>query len=796
VSVRPRDALPVDSFLPEIVRLTAGNRITLLEAEPGAGKTTRVPPALLAAGLGPVYVLEPRRLAARMAARRVAAELGEELGGTVGYRVRFEEISSARTRLWFCTEGVLVRSLLHGRELDAGVVVLDEFHERHLETDTALALLRERQRRQSSLRVLIMSATLGGEAIRRALGSPPLLKVPGKTFPVAIEYTPHSAAPLEDRVAAAAEKTLAKTAGHLLVFLPGAAEIRRSMQACEAFARRYRADVLALHGDLSASEQDRVLAPSSARKIICSTNVAESSVTVDGVEAVIDSGLARVRTHSPWSGFARIHVQKISRSSAVQRAGRAGRTAPGLAIRLYSEAEFVRFADHLPPEIERADLSELALMLAAHGMQPEDLPWLDALPEHSLSEARSVLARLLAFGPADTLTEFGRSMARLPLHPRLACFALRAAEMGAREIGCDLAARLSEDRLRYDPQQQAQAASDLDVLLGSPSGESARRLKARLLRAIPPTQSREDRHASEKALLLAYPDRVARRRQEQLLLAGGGSARLDRASSVQSEFVVALDVDDRSSTSMPLVRLATHIEPDWLLEFFPDRIRAREELVWNRQAERVEQVQALVYDELVIDESSGPPADREQAARLLARKAAEAGVAKFADEDTLRRLLLRARFAARFAGAEIAPELLEDAIEALAQGLTSFAELRIAAEGGALLALLQTKLPMRVVDEYAPSHVPLANGRRAPIEYYEDDKPPSVSSRLQDFFGMRQTPAVARGAIPLTVHLLAPNRRPVQVTTDLESFWRTLYPQVRRELSRRYPKHAWPEVPG
>jgi ATP-dependent helicase HrpB len=786
--------LPIDYLLPEVVGYVQRNTITLLEAEPAAGKTTRVPPALLNAGFREVYVLEPRRLAARLAARRVAEELGESVGGTVGYQVRFEEVSSRRTRLWYLTEGILTRKLLSDRTLaKATVVVLDEFHERHLETDLSLALLRNIQKTRPDLRLLLMSATLSGEDLAAKLGNAPVIRAPGRVFPVTVRYTPHSPAPLEEQVASVVSKALVETGRHILVFLPGAAEIRRAITACEAVARQNGANVLPLYGDLSPAEQDAAVAPSRQRKIICSTNVAESSITIEGVEAVVDSGLARIMTHSPWSGLSRLRIEKISRSSAIQRAGRAGRTGPGLAIRLFSESDFVRRPEQAVPEILSADLTQLRLQLAASGIHWDHLEWLEAPSAEMREHADELLLRLGALNEDQKITESGRAMAGLPIHPRLARFVLQARQMGAGQEACEFAAQLSEGRVRTNEDARGNFASDIDLVLSEDLSYSARRLMQQLLastKRIHPSSN--DSHALEKALLLAYPDRVTRRRGETLLLSNGGSAKLARSSLVHSEFLVAVEIDDRSDRTAPLVRIASSIEPDWLLDFFPDRIKASEEILWNREAERIEQVNRLRYDELIVDESRSAPAGVPSAAGLLAAKALEAGVERFTEAEELERFLRRVRFAAQHTTEFKIPEdLLASALQDLATGLTSFAELREAGKNGALLALLQSKLPMRLIDEIAPAYVHLPNGRRAKIEYH-DGRAPSIASRLQDFFGMKESPVVARGAVPLVVELLAPNRRPVQVTTDLASFWKNLYPQVRRELSRRYPKHPWP----
>jgi ATP-dependent helicase HrpB len=734
-----------------------------------------------------------------MAARRAAAEWGDSLGGIVGYQVRFEHFSSARTRLWYLTEGVLTRKLLANPGLnEVRLVVLDEFHERHLETDLALALLRRLQaRNRPDLRLLLMSATLARDEIAAKLGHPPVIRAPGRVFPVRTRYTPHSADPLETQVFSALNIASQQTAGHILVFLPGAGEIRKCMQSAEPIRRQSGARLLALYGDLTSEEQDLAVNPSDVRKIIFSTNVAESSITIDGIEAVIDSGLARVLTHSPWSGLSRLRVEKISQSSAIQRAGRAGRTGPGIAIRLFSESDFVRRPSHIAPEIMRADLTQLLLDLAAAGLSPDQLAWLDPPPAETVQHARDLLVRLRGLNAKGSITEAGRQMAGLPIHPRLACFVFEAARIGARREACQLAAQLSESRLRFEERAHAAKDSDLDLILSADLSPAARRSMQQLLDFTQSLRAASrDPQALERALLCAYPDRVAVRRGEKLLLANATSARLDRSSAAHGDFLVAIEVDDRSSDAAPLVRFAAGIEPDWLLEMFPDRVETLEELAWNREEERVEQVNSLRYDGLVIDESRSAPSDPSAAANLLASQALIAGIHRFADAQELERFFLRLKFATAHSNELQLPDaLLADAFRQLAQGLTSFNALRDAARKGGLLAVIEASLPMRLVNEIAPLYITLPSGRRAKIEYHEG-RPPSVASRLQDFFGMKESPSVARGAVPLVVELLAPNHRPVQVTTDLVSFWKNLYPQVRRELSRRYPKHAWPEIPA
>jgi len=745
--------LPIDSLLSSISQAVRDGPNLVIEAPPGAGKTTRVPPALLPLVEGEILVLEPRRLAVRMAARRVASELGEELGETVGYQVRFEGVGALRTRLRFVTEGILTRRLLRDPELrGVGAVLLDEFHERHLDGDLALALLRRLQKSvRPGLRLVVMSATLDAAPVARFLEGC-VVRSEGKQYDLRIEYTPHSAAPLEEQVAQALENLMgSKLDGDVLVFLPGAVEIRRTARAIESLAFHARLLVLPLHGDLSPAEQDRAVAPASQRKVILSTNVAESSVTIEGVTAVIDSGLARVPADSPWSGLPSLDVRRISQASATQRAGRAGRTAPGRVIRLYSAEDFHRRPAADPPEIARRELSQVVLQLRA--MKISALEWLDAPPEAALAAANALLDRL-GVTPA---------MAELPLPPRLSKLVLEAASRGVPEKGCAVAAVLSTGE---------RGSSDLLTLIDSDWQPQTKRVYDQLRRLVP---GRDRKTATDDALLqsvlAAFPDRVARHRRDgELLLSTGGSARLPEC---RHEFLVAIDVEQRADRGLALVRLAAPLRPEWLL----DRAVERTNLGWNRAAERVEQVAVLAYDQLVMEETRTPAPATADSARLLAAKALEADLGRFVDRAALAQLRARASFA----GIEID---VERALAELCRGRTSFAELASAS----LLAALR---PPRLA-ETAPDRLRLPAGREVAV-HYELGKPPWIESRLQDFFGVAQTPRI--NGIPVVVHLLAPNRRPVQVTTDLAGFWERLYPQVRRELSRRYPKHKWPEKP-
>ncbi len=771
--MKPKPALPVDAILPEILDSLKRSPNLVIEAPPGAGKTTRVPPALLNIVSGEVVVLEPRRIAARMAARRVAWELGEEVGQTVGYQVRFEEAVGPKTRLRFVTEGVLTRRLLSDPGLKGvAAVVLDEFHERHLESDLALALLKRLQQKRPELRIVVMSATLDAGPVAHYLQDCPVLRSEGRQFELAITHLPYSPKPLEAQLTEALELLIAEEpSGDVLVFLPGAAEIRRATRESQGVARRAGLLVLPLHGDLTPTEQDRAVAPASQRKVILATNVAESSVTVEGVSAVIDSGLARIATYSQWTGLPTLHVGRVSKASAKQRAGRAGRTGPGRVLRLYTMEDYLRRPEHDEPEIARSELSQLCLALRA--MQIGEIDWLDAPPAAAVERAESLLDRLGATGPMV------QQLARYPLHPRLSRILTAAMERGVGEDGCIAAALLGSG-----------ARSEKNDLLAAIDADQDYRTRQQVeqLRRIarPARQTKHDDDALLMSILAGFPDRVARRRAgNQMLLSNGTSAEV-AGEAPQYEFMVAVDAEDRKDKPLPLIRMTARIEPEWLIELFPDRVREQSSVEWNRQGERVEAVSALLYDELVIQESRGAMPDAEAAAQLLAQKAMEAGVDRFVDRKALDEFLARVEFA----GGK-APDVSE-VLREMCLGLRSFTELKSAGEH--LVTTLERKIGTRQINEIAPARIRLPSGRETKV-HYEPGKPPWIASRLQDFFGMRETPRIGLARTPVVVHLLAPNQRAVQTTTDLAGFWERLYPQVRRELMRRYPRHSWPERP-
>ena len=511
--------------------------------------------------------------------------------------------------------------------------------------------------------------------------------------------------------------------------------------------------------------------------MILSTTVAESSITIDGVTAVIDSGLARIASDSPWTGLPTLEVRRISKASATQRAGRAARTAPGRVVRLYTLEDFHKRQDHDSPEITRRELSELCLSLRAMGIgHPWELEWLEPPPETAVTRAEELLERLGAAG------ERARRMARYPLHPRLARLVTEAQERGAGEDGCAAAALLSAG--------ERATSADLLRLLDSEMGPRTRQHCDQIRRIVRPSKrQKREPNALPLAVLAAFPDRVARRRKgNELLLASGGSAKVD--CEAPAGFLVAVDIEDRSEHAQPLVRLFCEIEPAWLIDLFPDHVRERASVEWNRPAERVEAVSALLYDDLVIEETRSGAPDPEQAALLLAERALDAGIERFVDREELEQFLARIAFASEHAAV---PKIdVESAFRTLCGGLKSFAELKTA--GRSLIPMLEQQCHARLLNEIAPGRVRLPGGRLTPV-HYDAGQPPWIASRLQDFFGLRETPRIANGTVPLVVHLLAPNQRPVQTTTDLAGFWQRLYPQVRRELSRRYPKHAWPEDP-
>lgn len=842
--MKPMQPLPIDALLPELIETLGSRAAVVLEAPPGAGKTTRVPRAILDAGLGrggEVIVTEPRRLAARMAARRVADEHGERLGGRVGYRVRFEEAVSDATQLFYVTEGVLLRRLLADPKLKGvGAVVLDEFHERHLDTELLLGLLAELKRTaRPDLQLVVMSATLDAEPVAAFLDDCPRLRSEGRMFPLTIEHLPEpDDRPLEKQVVSAVRTLVDADAGDVLVFLPGASEIRRAQAALEGLARERGFNVTPLHGDLPIAEQAKAIEPSRERKVVLSTNVAESSVTIEGVTGVVDSGLARVAGHSPWTGLPTLETAKISRASAIQRAGRAGRTRAGRVLRLYTKGDFASRPEHDLPEIARADLTESLLVLKGAGAPAaESMRWLTPPRPPQLAAALELLTLLGAIDGEQRLTEIGRRMLDLPLHPRLARIVIEGERRGVADTAALIAALLGERDLRLDARTDFSAGgrqgadtatgpSDLLELVDAfelarslnfqanrlrshglepRSVDAVARAERQLLRLTKrPGPRPGSPEGEEEALLVAvlsgFADRLARRRKVgglELLLANGRTARLSPASVVRNEeLLVAVDVDERRGRGPDSnVRLASAVRPEWLLESYSDRLALTEELVWNATSERVEHSSRMTFGAIALEESQRAAAPSAEASAVLARAVSERGAQEFLKMDALTGLATRLDVLAQHVPELNLPRLDAQGIEALVlslcDGLTSFAELRALDPAAFWLAQLGSN-ERRALEEAVPESIVLPGGRRAPI-HYEAGKPPWLESRLQDFFGMAQGPRLCRGRLAVTLHLLAPNARAVQVTQDLEGFWQRHYPGIRRELMRRYPRHSWPE---
>lgn len=819
--------LPIDPHLDRIVDAARAEGGVVLVAEPGAGKTTRVPRALLDAGIeGDIVVVEPRRLAARMAAARVADELGEAPGERIGYAVRFERKTSKQTRVTFVTEGILARRLDADPDLrGVGALVFDELHERHLDADLALARAK-RVRAKRDLPIVAMSATLDAGPVAEFL-SAPVIEVEGRTFPVDVRYAERpDDRRLERQVRAAVVRLLdAGLDGDVLVFLPGAGEIRRAMEALEGPARAYSVDVLPLHGDLPAAAQDRAVKPGPRRKVILSTNVAETSLTIDGVVAVVDSGLARVATVSPWTGLSSLTTESISQASATQRAGRAGRTRAGICERLYTERDHAARRERDLPEVRRADLSAAVLSLRVAGEDPRAFDWLEAPPPAALDAADALLERLGGVEEGEP-TPLGRAMVALPLHPRLARVALEAHRRGLSDGGAMLAALLGERdvrraaRTRFDDLSEATdevASSDLVVrleqleALGPRESRRERSLDARVVSTVWRAKKQiagalkrvrlsgepafDEEATLRRATLCGFPDRLARRRgprSAELLLAGGGTATLAPTSVVrEAELMVAVD-----ATRTPrgvVVRRASAVTLEDLLELDVEHIEESREVRFDPQTERVRAEEVLRWDGLPLERTAIEPTDAE-AAGVLARAALSTGLDRFVDADALDQLRFRLRFARGFD--ETLPAIddawLEALLTRLCEGRRSFAEL---ADAGLMQWVHAEVQPVKArLDRLAPEHVAIPGRAQVPVRY-EAERPPWIESRLQDFYGAAQGPTLADGRHRLLLHLLAPNGRAAQITDDLAGFWDGSYVEVRKALRGRYPKHDWPDDP-
>lgn len=830
--------LPIDPFLPAIVSSLDAAQNLVIQASPGSGKTTRVPPALLEAGcLGgkDVLVLVPRRLAAKMAALRVAEERGEDVGGTVGYRFRFENATGIKTRLTFLTEGLLLRKLMDDPELNGtACVILDEFHERHLHSDVALAHLRLLQKtRRPDLRLVVMSATLDAKAVRAFLGECPLVEVKAAQHPVTLHY-------LERAKDSRLEKLVEEAVGGLrtggdgrgalgdvLVFLPGMADILRTADALESrFGDRYL--VLPLHGDLPKERQMLVFKPADRPKIILATNVAETSLTIDGVETVIDSGLHRQASHSWWSGVASLKTKPTSRASAIQRAGRAGRTAPGRCLRLYTKSDFEGRPEFDLPEIRRADLTQTVLEIKAMGDgRLSEFPWFEAPLPGLLNASCELLYNLGATASPDLdapLTRIGKTMTRIPVHPRLARVLIEAASRGVLAEAARLCALIAEGEL-----EDLEALAHLEQKFVP---ENVRKAERQLLSCFPPIPRREGRgeglsvQAIPSCLLCGFSDRVAKKRprpgagqkpEEELVFCFGGSGTVAAVDVVrEGDFFLILDVQERQGLTQNKprvhVRSLCPISPEWLIDLETTFLSETDALEWDGKRGRVMAASRLSYGQITLSESVRD-AEPGAAVTALALKSAFgwteeqfahltipdflAALTRSGDEGEVETLITRLALIARYRPeAEIPPldgVACGEAIIRWLDGVVGAADLK----GPALCEKIRAGLPFTaqsLIDRDTPVSVVLAGGRKVPVRY-EWGKSPWIASRLQDFFGMREGPKILSGRVPLTLHLLAPNGRDVQVTSDLASFWKNAYLEIRNSLARRYPRHKWPEDP-
>ena len=796
----------------------------VLRAPPGAGKTTRVPLALLhehwLAG-AKIVMLEPRRLAARAAARRLAQSLGEPVGGTVGYRVRLDTRVGPTTRLEVVTEGVLTRMLQADPTLDGvGLVIFDEFHERSLHADLGLALtLQARALVRPDLRILVMSATLDVAPVADILGDARIVVSEGREFPVETHYEADAAArrgdtrAVEARVVITVQRALRNDTGGVLVFLPGAAEINRVQSQLAALVNPDEVLVAPLHGSLPADAQDRAIAdaPTGMRKVALATSIAETSLTIQDIRVVVDSGLARVPRFSPRTGLTRLETVRVSLASAEQRRGRAGRVAPGVCYRLWSEIEQGQLVPRARPEILEADLAPLALELAVAGIaDPLGLRWLDPPPAPALAQARELLRELDAIDDHLRVTDHGRAMARLALHPRLSHMLLRATELGLGLTACRLAALLGErDPFRSDATTtDADVRARLDAIARGDSRADAgalHRIRAEadhLARALHAT--RDTRPADEAAGLLlafAYPDRIAQRRgatRGRYVMRNGRGAALGAGDSLGDvEFLSVAAADERQPESR--VFLAAPLSRALIEEHFAGQITEERVVEWDERAGRVAARRRLKLGALTLSDDPLRDVDPAEAAGALAAALTASGIDALPWSEGARRLRQRLAFLHQLDSGwpDVGDAALASSLDAwLAPrivGMRSRADVARLDLGAALLERL-TWQQRASLDALAPTHVTVPSGSRVPIDY-SDPAQPVLAVRLQEMFGCAETPRIADGRVPLTLHLLSPAQRPLQVTRDLAGFWRTSYFDVRREMRGRYPKHDWPENP-
>jgi len=834
----PQFALAIDAALPALRAAVVAHANVVLQAPPGAGKSTGVPLALLTEQSlrpGKIVMLEPRRLAARAVATRMSQMLGEAVGQTVGFRTRLESRTSKNTRIEVVTEGILTRWLQRDATLEGvAMVIFDEFHERSLNADVGLALCLEAQAEvRDDLRILVMSATLDTSAVAQLLGGAPIVSTEGKAFEVETRWAATGAAnrgqreiDIATRTARTILQALEQEPGDILAFLPGQGEIRRAQQQLEEGGLARSVSVLPLFGDLSAAEQDAALRPGDAqhRKVVLATNIAETSLTIEGVRVVVDSGLARRARFDPSTGMSGLETVRISRASADQRRGRAGRLGPGVCYRLWSETEHASLAAQTAPEILEADLAPVALDLAEWGVSdPRSLRWLDPPPAATFAQARDLLRSLDAIDAEGRITPHGRALARLGTHPRLAHMIVRGAELGLRRLALEIAAVLGErDLLRWNAgRRDADLRLRIEALRRGRVDDShvaadvrvdggARQRAVRSVEVLerqldtgtatsPATESDAD---IGRLLAFAYPDRIAQSRGAggRYLLSGGRGARLADAQSIaQAEFLVVADLDagDREA----LIRLASPLPRAALEADFAALIEHRQRFEWDAREQAVVAQDERWLGAIRLGERrlENPDSERVMSALLAGIRELGLDVLPWTKEArALRQRLAFARDVDTHAPRPW-PDVSDDALLAtledwLAPWLTNMSRRDHLArlDTTAIIAALLDWNQRQRLDELAPTHLQVPSGSRIPIDY---SAAPTVAVRLQEVFGLSTTPAVGGGRVPLTLQLLSPAHRPVQVTKDLASFWARGYMEVKKELKGRYPKHYWPDDP-
>jgi ATP-dependent helicase HrpB len=810
----------------------AGSRSVVLSAPPGAGKTTRVPLALLdliPPEKGRIIMLEPRRIAAVSAARWMARTLGEQAGGTVGYSIRFESCVSKSTRIEVVTEGILTRRI----QVDPGLrgvamVIFDEFHERSLHADLALALCLDLRRGlRDDLTLLVMSATLDCGPIASLLGGAPVISSKGKSFPVVEHYRAEKQMPLRERIADAVSAALKETSGDILVFLPGSGEIRACADMLGPPANRQGAVICPLYGDLPFEEQERAILPSDQRKIVLATNIAETSLTIEGVRVVIDCGLTRRLQYDPSTGMNRLITVPVSKASAEQRKGRAGRLGPGVCYRLYGKQVLQSLVPFSPPGILVSDLSPLVLDLTVWGVKdPSALSWLDPPPSASWETGRRLLIELGALDSSGSATPAGRMMSGLPLHPRLARIICRAKESGAARLGADFAALLSErDIIRRSRSRGMGEESEPDItrrldilqewrngsaLPGSADVWAIRtvdRTSDQLLRMMHERGSSRHEKSDGPAmisrlLLCGFPDRIARLREDgggRFVLSTGRGVRTSPASAAgRSAYIVALNVD-AGITAEGTVHLAAPVSEDIIRRELAGRIETTKKVEWDKREGRIVAAMEERIGAVVLSSKAFSPGDEETVPLLCEAIGTTPGMLTFG-KDVLQ-FQGRVGLLRRMYPGENWPDLSEESLlsgpaewlEPWLAGVRTVREIK----NLDLLPALRSRLSWEqrtLLDQRAPATVPVPSGRRIPLDYASGDLP-VLAVKLQEMFGLADTPTLAAGRVKVLLHLLSPARRPVQITQDLRGFWNNGYPQVKKELKGRYPKHPWPDDP-